>query len=92
MDDADPFERLQYQCNVSGDMDHITKTFDQIEKDLGPIAGLVANAGISIVKPALELTADDFNKVFGVNVLGVFQTCKAAAAYVYSLSLLSPPR
>jgi len=61
-------------------MDHVTKTFDQIEKDLGEIHGVVANSGISIVKPALELTADDFNKVFGVNVLGVFQTCQAAAA------------
>lgn len=28
------------------------------------------NAGISIVKPALELTDDDFKKVFDVNVLG----------------------
>lgn len=61
-------------------MGHITQTFDKIEQDLGNIVGLVANSGISIVKPALELDADDFNKVFGVNVLGVFQTCKAAAA------------
>ncbi|ORY76496.1 NADP-dependent mannitol dehydrogenase [Leucosporidium creatinivorum] len=69
-----------YQCNVAGNMDHITKTFAQIESDLGPIHGLVANSGISVVKPALELTSEDFNKVFGVNVLGVFQTCQAAAA------------
>jgi sorbose reductase len=38
------------------------------------------NAGISIVKPALELTADDFQKVFDVNVLGVFNVAQAAGA------------
>ncbi|KAK4046847.1 hypothetical protein OIO90_006423 [Microbotryomycetes sp. JL221] len=69
-----------YQCNVSGDFGHIKDTFAQIEKDLGQIKGLVANAGISVVKPALELTREDFDKVMGVNVFGVFQTCQAAAA------------
>jgi NAD(P)-dependent dehydrogenase (short-subunit alcohol dehydrogenase family) len=34
---------------------------------------------VSVVKPALELSADDFNKVYDVNVLGVFNTAKAAA-------------
>ncbi|BGO95200.1 hypothetical protein NBRC10512_000983 [Rhodotorula toruloides] len=68
-----------YQCNVS-DADKVKSTFAQVEKDLGEIQGVVANSGISVVKPALELTADDFNKVFGVNVLGVFNTAQAAAA------------
>ncbi|GAA5961304.1 hypothetical protein JCM21900_006513 [Sporobolomyces salmonicolor] len=67
-----------YQCNV-GDSPKVKSTFAQIEKDLGEIHGLVANSGISIVKPALELTADDFHKVFDVNVLGVFNTAQAVA-------------
>ena len=46
---------------------------------MGPIHGVVANSGISVVKPALELNADDFKKVFDVNVLGVFNTAQAAA-------------
>jgi NAD(P)-dependent dehydrogenase (short-subunit alcohol dehydrogenase family) len=37
------------------------------------------NAGVSVVKPALELTSEDFHKVYGVNVLGVFNSTKAAA-------------
>ena len=37
------------------------------------------NAGVSVVKPALDLTSDDFAKVFNVNVLGVFNTARAAA-------------
>ena len=39
------------------------------------------NAGVSVVKPAIELTTDDFRKVFDVNVLGVFNVAKAAAKY-----------
>ena len=31
------------------------------------------------MKPALELTSEDFAKVFNVNVLGVFNTARAAA-------------
>lgn len=37
------------------------------------------NAGVSVVKPALELSTDDFRKVYDVNVLGVFNTARAAA-------------
>lgn len=32
-----------------------------------------------MVKPAIELTAEDFRKVYDVNVLGVFNTAKAVA-------------
>lgn len=67
-----------YQCDVS-DADLVTKTFKQINDELGPVTGLVANAGVSVVKPALELTKGDFDKVFTVNVLGVFNAARAAA-------------
>ncbi|KAF7976925.1 hypothetical protein HWV62_5332 [Athelia sp. TMB] len=67
-----------YQCDVS-DADLVVKTFETINKELGPITGLIANAGVSVVKPAIELTSEDFSKVFNVNVLGVFNTARAAA-------------
>lgn len=67
-----------YQANV-GESDKIRAVFTQVEKEMGPIHGVVANSGISVVKPALELNADDFKKVFDVNVLGVFNTAQAAA-------------
>ncbi|GAA6044089.1 hypothetical protein JCM8097_000204 [Rhodosporidiobolus ruineniae] len=68
-----------YQANV-GDAARVKEVFGQIEKEMGEIHGVVANSGISVVKPALELDADDFKKVFDVNVLGVFNTAQAAAA------------
>ncbi|EST08221.1 NAD(P)-binding domain protein [Kalmanozyma brasiliensis GHG001] len=67
-----------YQCDV-GDDELVKKTLKQAQDDLGQITGLVANAGVSVVKPATELTKDDFRYVYDTNVLGVFNTAKAAA-------------
>jgi len=48
-----------------------------IESSLGPIDVLVNNSGISIVKPALEQTAADFDDVMNVNLRGVFLMANA---------------
>lgn len=70
-----------YQCDVS-DRELVIKTIEQVENDLGaPIVALMANAGVSVVKPALELTTDDFHKVFNANVLGAFNTAQAIAQH-----------
>ena len=39
---------------------------------------------MSVPKPALDLTHDDFEYVFGVNVFGVFNTARAVAKCVFS--------
>ncbi|KAF8625849.1 hypothetical protein AX17_006745 [Amanita inopinata Kibby_2008] len=67
-----------YKCDVS-DADLVNKTMKDIDRELGPLTGLIANAGVSVVKPAVDLTKDDFDHVYGVNVYGVFNTCRAAA-------------
>ncbi|KIM82664.1 hypothetical protein PILCRDRAFT_819972 [Piloderma croceum F 1598] len=67
-----------YKCDVA-DADLVVSTLEKINNELGPITGVIANAGVSVVKPALELTSEDFSKVFNVNVLGVFNTARAAA-------------
>ncbi|KAG8216182.1 hypothetical protein J3R82DRAFT_8205 [Butyriboletus roseoflavus] len=68
-----------YQCDVC-DFDKLQQTFRQIEQDYQEkILGVIANAGISVVKPAMDLSHDEFQRVFGVNVFGVFNTCRAAA-------------
>ncbi|KAK4163719.1 hypothetical protein QBC43DRAFT_379135 [Cladorrhinum sp. PSN259] len=46
---------------------------------LGPLTTMVANAGIAQVKPLLELTTDDFSRMFAVNVHGVHYCYQAAA-------------
>lgn len=40
---------------------------------------MIANAGIAQVKPLLDLTEDDFRRMFEVNVFGA-QNCYSTAA------------
>ena len=46
---------------------------------LGGLDVLVNNAGLTSAKPALELTADDFDEIFSVDVRAAFLAAKAAA-------------
>jgi glucose 1-dehydrogenase len=51
---------------------------ETVEK-LGSIDVLVNNAGVTAAKPVLELTAEDFDKIFSVDVKGTFFLSVAAA-------------
>jgi glucose 1-dehydrogenase len=51
---------------------------ETVEK-LGSIDVLVNNAGVTAAKPALELTDEDFDKIFSVDVKGAFFLSVAAA-------------
>jgi len=48
-------------------------------RELGRLDVMVANAGIIQVKPFLDLTVDDWEGTFAVNVRGVFLSLQAAA-------------
>ncbi|RST85220.1 SDR family oxidoreductase [Aquibium carbonis] len=43
----------------------------------GPVDVVIANAGISLVKPAIETTDADFMRVIEANVLGTFATMRS---------------
>lgn len=67
-----------YLLDVSNEK-QVKEVFDQIGKDLGDIYGLVNNAGIAgASKPTHEITLDEWNKVIGINVSGVFLCTKYA--------------
>ncbi len=53
----------------------VAKTFDA----LGQIDVLVSNAGLSTAKPFLDLTVDDFDRTFDVDVRASFLLAQAAA-------------
>ena len=48
-------------------------------EQLGPLSTMVANAGICQMKPVIELTEEDFQKTFKVNVFGVYASYAAAS-------------
>jgi NAD(P)-dependent dehydrogenase (short-subunit alcohol dehydrogenase family) len=64
-------------CDV-GEPDAVDAAFSQAETEIGPLAIVVANAGISQNSPTLELSFADWRKVMGVNLDGVFLTAQAA--------------
>jgi glucose 1-dehydrogenase len=51
---------------------------EAVEK-LGRLDVLVNNAGVTVNKPALELTAEDFDRIFAVDVRAAFLLAVAAA-------------
>ena len=55
--------------------------FEQAIERIGPIDVVVANAGVSTMKPVVDLTVDDWNFNFDVNAKGVFLTNQAAVRH-----------
>lgn len=53
--------------------------FDAAEAAFGRVDSVIANAGMNIEGPALDLGAEDFDKVLAVNVRGVFLTVREGA-------------
>jgi NAD(P)-dependent dehydrogenase (short-subunit alcohol dehydrogenase family) len=55
-----------------------TRLVRQVAEKLGRLDALVNNAGISVAKPALELTAEDFDHTFAVDVRAAFLASQEA--------------
>ncbi|HJQ59735.1 MAG TPA: glucose 1-dehydrogenase [Vineibacter sp.] len=62
---------------ISGDS--IRAGYDDAEGALGPIDVVVNNAGISIVKPALEMPEADWDEVVNTNLRGAWLVAQSAA-------------
>ncbi|KIR01726.1 3-oxoacyl-[acyl-carrier protein] reductase [Lachnospiraceae bacterium TWA4] len=78
------------KCNVT-DVDSVQNMVDEVIKKYGRIDALVNNAGINLPrllvdvvgeKPQYELNADSFDKMFAVNVKGVFLCAQACAKHM----------
>lgn len=57
----------------------VTRLFDEAEKALGSLDIVVASAADILLKPLADCTEEDYNRIFGTNVMGVFFTLKEAA-------------
>ena len=65
-------------CDV-GDIDAIHRAWDEIRTRDGCVAALVNDAGIFSRVPALEVTAEDWDRVLTVNLRGAFFMAQYAA-------------
>ena len=60
----------------------VHRLFDETENQLGAIDIVVANVGVAIIKPSIEVSEADFDLVFGTNAKGTFFTLQEAARRV----------
>lgn len=63
-------------CNVASQQE-VAKTFENIYRQAGRLDILVNNAGIAHVGNVLTTSEDDFDKIYAVNVKGVYNCLKA---------------
>jgi len=59
--------------------DQVAHLVDEAVKELGDVEVMVANAGITLMKPLLDTTVQDLDKILAINVRGVFLCYKYAA-------------
>jgi 3-oxoacyl-[acyl-carrier protein] reductase len=62
-----------------GRVSDINRMFDQTIAHFGRLDILVNNAGVIIVKPVTATTEEEFDRIFAINVKGVFFACQQAA-------------
>jgi meso-butanediol dehydrogenase/(S,S)-butanediol dehydrogenase/diacetyl reductase len=67
-----------FRCDVADEV-QVADAFGRVDELLGGVDVLVANAGISIRKPFLEIGEADWRRVLDVNLTGVFHCAQQAA-------------
>lgn len=67
-----------YRVDVSHSLE-VDQAVEQIERDWGPIAGLVNGAGILRNQSVVSLTDADWEQTFAVNTTGVFYVSRSVA-------------
>ncbi|MDM8151770.1 SDR family oxidoreductase [Priestia megaterium] len=74
-------EAIAIQADIS-QIDDIKRLFSETISVFGKVDILINNAGIMINKPLTEVTEEDYNKQFSVNVKGTFFACQQAMKYM----------
>jgi 3-oxoacyl-[acyl-carrier protein] reductase len=59
--------------------DDIARFVEQVERSLGPLDIVVNNAGIGVFGPGQDASEEDWDRVLGTNLKGVFMMCRAVA-------------
>jgi 2-hydroxycyclohexanecarboxyl-CoA dehydrogenase len=87
--DADGAERIADQIRATGvpavavgvdisDRDGVVAAFDKVRGELGPVAILVASAGMSRMDDFADLAPEVWSRIIDVNLTGTFHCCQTA--------------
>jgi 3-oxoacyl-[acyl-carrier protein] reductase len=68
-------------CDVR-DAAAVGRTFTEITDRFGGLDVLVNNAGVGVGGPVADLSHDEWNRIIGINLTGVFHCCKAAIPHL----------
>jgi 3-oxoacyl-[acyl-carrier protein] reductase len=74
-------EAIAVQADIS-QVAELEQLFQTTLEVYGQIDILVNNAGIMITKPILNMTEEDFDRQFAINVKGTFFACQQAAKHM----------
>lgn len=61
------------------DFEAVANVVADVEKNFGPIYGVIPCAGITDSSPALDMSSEQWGRVLDVNVTGTFNVCLATA-------------
>jgi 3-oxoacyl-[acyl-carrier protein] reductase len=71
---------LAVRADVSKEAD-VERTFKEVLQQFGHLDILVNNAGFGVLKPLVEMTLGDFERVFATNVTGAMLMAREAAKH-----------
>lgn len=57
--------------------DAVQRGLELVESELGPVEALVNNAGVDVIKPFVESTEDEWDRIIAVNLKGTIRCCRA---------------
>jgi 2-hydroxycyclohexanecarboxyl-CoA dehydrogenase len=59
------------------DLGAVRAAVARVERELGPVEALVNNAGIDVIRPFVESTEDEWDRIIAVNLRGTIGCCRA---------------
>lgn len=78
---TDPGRVLPVVCDVRNAA-AVDAAFRQVARHFDGIDTLVNNAGVGVGAPVAEMSHDEWNRIIGINLTGVFHCCKAVIPYL----------
>jgi 3-oxoacyl-[acyl-carrier protein] reductase len=70
-----------FACDVQ-DAAAVERAFDEVASRFGGIDALINNAGVGVGRPIADMAHDEWHRIIGINLTGVFNGCKAAIPHL----------